>query len=355
MKFKTITSVALAASISMSFACSKMTNNFGDNGVYTARTTDLCIDLPYDIAIFPRGMLDDGKVTKGQNAKWTSKYASIMVRENAPPLLANIEGINEKGLAVNLLYLGGTKYEPRDLNKPGISMYAWAKYVMDNYSTVNEVIAGLNKYQLVIEPVKLAGNDLILPMHFSIEDTSGDNAVIEFLNGKMHVYHNKNYGVMTNEPEYDKQLANLAQVQKSKHYSKDYLPGGANSVNRFVRAYFYSNNLPTTVNSNVDAVENMFSAISGVFVPYYANYEKSCGLISGDPSAGDTWPTQWATITDQKNHILYLIDGKSGNQVSVNLNKFDVTPGNPVRAVNPTQLKLSNDISDKFQIEKPQQ
>ncbi len=348
MRFKLLIISTMLAYAGTSFACSKITNNFGDTGVYTARTTDLCIDLAYDVAIYPQGMKDTGQVSKGKQLEWTSKYASIMVRENEPPLLANIEGVNEKGLGVNLLYLGGTQYEKRDINKPGISMYVWAKYVMDNYATVDEVLASLKQYQLVIEPVKIAGNDLILPMHFSIEDATGDNAIIEFLNGEMKVFHSKKYGTMTNEPSYDKQLANLAKVQKTSNYSKDYLPGGANSANRFVRAYFYSSNLPKKVNSNLDAVEYMFSAISGVFVPYYADYDKHCGLVSGDPNAGDTWPTQWATLTDQKNRVLYLIDGKSGNQISVHLDKFNVSPGSPVRTLNPMQVKLDNDVSDKF-------
>jgi len=348
MKFKLLAVFALTVYASTSFACSKITNDFGKEGVFTARTTDLCIDLPYDIAIYPRGMKDNGKVSKGQQLEWTSRYASIMVRENKPPLLADVEGVNEKGLGVNLLYLGGTKYESKNLNKPGISMYIWAKYVMDNYATVNEVLAGLRQYQLVIEPVKIAGNRLILPMHFSIEDASGDNAVIEFLNGKMKVFHNKKYSTMTNEPSYDKQLANLAKVQKTSNYSKDHLPGGANSANRFVRAHFYSSNLPKKVDDNIDAVENMFSAISGVFVPYYAGYDKQCGLISGNPNAGDAWPTQWVSITDQKNHVLYLIDGKSGNQLSVHLDKFNIGTGNPVRVLSPSRLNLSNDVSNEF-------
>lgn len=330
-----------------SFACTKMTNNFGDGNIYTARTMDLCIDLPYDIAVYPRGMSEQGNSPTGKQLIWNSKYASIMVREIKKPLLADVDGVNEKGLAVNLLYLQGTEYESRDVNKPGVSVFKWAKYALDNYSTVNQVLAGLNNYQITAQSVRLGSNTVSLPMHFSIEDASGDNAVIEFINGKISVFHGKNYNVMTNEPDYASQLANLARVQKSNMYTLENLPGGASPTNRFVRAYFYSKNLPEFSADTLNSVENMFSAISATFVPYYSNYQQSCGLTGGH-AVEDVWPTQWATVIDHKRQTLYLVDGKSGNHVSVGLGKFNIASGQPLRTAQPQKIALSNDISGEF-------
>ena len=348
MKLKIVLLGLLSAGIASTFACSKITNNFGSQGVFTARTMDLCVDLPYDIAIYPRGMQENGENKDGKNLTWTSKYASIMVREKTGAIKADVDGVNEKGLAVNLLYIDGSKYETRDFNKPGVLVLKWAKYVLDNYSSVKDVVNNLNHYQITNEAVALGKKKVELPLHFSIEDTSGNNAVIEFINGKVTVYQGKQYNVMTNEPSYDQQLENLAKEQKGKLYSIANLPGGAEPKNRFVRAYLYSQMMPKTPLDKTDVITNMYSAISGEFVPYTEGYQKNCGLTGGGDSTLDVWPTQWTTIIDQNRHVLYLIDGKTGNQVEVSLSKFNINQGQPVRTLTPQQLTYSRDVTNFF-------
>ena len=348
MKLKIVLFGLLSAGIATTYACTKITNNFGSQGVFTARTMDICVDLPYEIAVYPRGMQENGQTKNGKNLTWTSKYASIMVREKAGAINADADGVNEKGLAINLLYLDGSKYETRDLNKPGVLVLKWAKYVLDNYSNVKDVVNNLNHYQVTNEAVALGKNKVELPLHFSIEDTSGNNAVIEFINGKVTVYQGKQYNVMTNEPGYDQQLENLTQVQQGKLYTVENLPGGAEPKNRFVRAYFYSQNMPKTPLNKTDVISNMYSAISGEFVPYTEGYQKNCSLTGGGNSALDVWPTQWTTIIDQNQHVLYLIDGKTGNQVEVNLSKFNINQGQPVRTIDPQKLNFSHDVTGFF-------
>lgn len=48
---------------------------------------------------------------------------------------------------------------------------------------------------------------LVANLHLSISDAGGDNAIFEYIKGKLHVYHSKEYLTMTNSPTYDKQLA----------------------------------------------------------------------------------------------------------------------------------------------------
>lgn len=348
MKLKyLLISIAFINSVNV-YACSKMTNNFGHQGVFTARTMDLCVDLPYDIAIYPRGMKENGGVSSGKSLAWDSKYASIMVRELSDSTKADVDGVNEKGLAVNLLYLDGTKYETRNLDKPGVLMVKWAKYVLDNYQNVNEVIKNLNSYQIVNEAIKIGGKNIDFPIHFSIEDTKGDNAVIELINGKVVVYHGSKYNILTNEPSYDKQLSNLSEIQKTTNYSAANLPGGANSMNRFVRSYYFSHNMPQKPLDKSSAVSNMYSAISGVFTPYGEDYKKNCSLAGGSGEVADVWPTQWATVTDQSNKVLYILDGKTGNQISVKLGNFNTNVGQPVRTINLQKVNFNIDATDMF-------
>ena len=56
MKLKIVLFGLLSAGIATTYACTKITNNFGSQGVFTARTMDICVDLPYEIAVYPRGM-----------------------------------------------------------------------------------------------------------------------------------------------------------------------------------------------------------------------------------------------------------------------------------------------------------
>ncbi|WP_115302907.1 linear amide C-N hydrolase [Legionella beliardensis] len=56
--------------------------------------------------------------------------------------------MNEHGLVAHLLYLTGSAYETRDNTRPAISNTLWAQYILDNYKTVNEVVAATDKFQI---------------------------------------------------------------------------------------------------------------------------------------------------------------------------------------------------------------
>ena len=58
--------------------------------------------------------------------------------------LATSDGVNEEGLAGNLLYLAEADYgDPATSGKPGISVGAWLQYVLDNCGTVAEAFAAM--------------------------------------------------------------------------------------------------------------------------------------------------------------------------------------------------------------------
>ena len=44
-------------------------------------------------------------------------------------------------------------------------------------------------------------------LHLSISDATGDNAIFEYVDGKLDIHHSKAYQVMTNSPVFDQQLA----------------------------------------------------------------------------------------------------------------------------------------------------
>ena len=154
-------------------------------------------------------------------AKWKSRYASLII---AGLDVCTEEGINEKGLIVNLLFLEGTKYETRNSKRPGIAFYQWPQFYLDNYATVNEVIGNLDQVQVVNTALGQEYPDG-LPLHVAIADASGQSAIIEFIKGEPVVHLGREYQVMTNEPTYDEQVANMLRY-KAFGGTVAELPGG---------------------------------------------------------------------------------------------------------------------------------
>lgn len=334
MKFKIYFALSMACIFSSSYACTKITHDFGQQGVYTARTFDFCFDIPYDIAVYPRGLQDNGEVSSGKQLAWTSKFASAMVRERSTSVIANLDGMNEKGLGVHILFLKGSEYEKRDLSKPGIGVYKWAKYVLDNYSSVTEVVNSLDKYQIVNTSVALAQYKVEIPLHFVVEDAKGNNAIIELVDGKLKVYQGKDKNILTNEPNYDKQLINLAAVKKSSQFNIVNLPGGSLPENRFVRAYYYDSKLPSKLSQDDNPMQLIYGALSPEITPFYANYAQSCKMPNKNADDA-SWPTQWITIFDHSKKIFKLIDMKTGKRFTVDFAKFNLDPGQTIHTIEP--------------------
>ena len=94
-----------------------------------------------------------------------------------------------------------------DDKQPALSISLWAQYVLDNYATVEEAVADLEKNPLVVATDNVPGQDRLATLHLSLSDASGDSAIIEYIDGKQVIHHNRKYQVMTNSPIYEKQLA----------------------------------------------------------------------------------------------------------------------------------------------------
>ncbi|WP_193164373.1 linear amide C-N hydrolase [Microbulbifer hainanensis] len=157
----------------------------------------------------PRGVemksmpMPDGKA----GASWTTKYALggiTIIRDSA---YADV--MNERGLAINLLYLPDfAKYQTYDPDQANISMSPTdlMAYLASQFATVAEVKTGLKKIRVV--PVVEPALGIPAPVHYAITDASGAEIVVEYLDGKLNIYETT-IGVMTNSPGYDWHLTNL--------------------------------------------------------------------------------------------------------------------------------------------------
>ncbi|KTD09076.1 choloylglycine hydrolase [Legionella gratiana] len=320
--------------ITNAYCCSTVFSNNNGISPIVARTMDLYIsDMP-TLVIYSRNI--DRYGNTGENSlKWKSKYGSIVV--TAFNSNAASDGMNEEGLAAHLLYLSNTQY-PKTDNKPNLSNLLWAQYVLDNFKTVNEALQGIEKLQIVA--TELHGKTW--PIHLTIEDPSGDSAIVEYIDGKIKIYHGHNYRVITNEPPYNIQLNNLKKYRS--FGGKLPIPGDPDPLSRFVRASYYLHSLPNAT-TNQEAIAGVFSVIRTVMVPFGA-------VDTSGNKTEDAWPTRWATIADLKNRIYFFNSTMTPNLIWVDLKKFDFSSKISSYSISPLDINLAGDISKNLGAEK---
>jgi penicillin V acylase-like amidase (Ntn superfamily) len=117
-------------------------------------------------------------------AKWVSRFGSITFNQVGRDLPYG--GMNEKGLVVEQMTLDQTEYPGRD-SRQAISACQWIQYQLDNCSAIQEVIDTDKAIRIVDRSSKF---------HFLICDSSGNTAVIEFINRKMLVRTNEQLPVI---------------------------------------------------------------------------------------------------------------------------------------------------------------
>ena len=308
-------------------ACSRIMLSKNPSHIVISRSVDWAERMESDLSKFPRSTKSNGGI-KENPALWTSKYGSLV---NSISNYDNMdaEGVNEVGFAVHILYLDKTIYESRD-QRPGVSNLHWVRYMVANFATVKEALAGMEQIQIVQVPI----NGTIMPVHLAMGDSSGDSAIVEYVDGKLVVHHGAEFTVMTNEPTYDVHVANLPKY-RGFGGNKD-LPGGIEAWERFVRAAYYLKHLPEP-KSESESVAFAFQLINNVAVPFGAPY-----------ATGGTYPTWWVSATDVSNKVYYFRSTFSANIVWVELDRLDFTKNTPVMKLEPEDPKLVGDVTDKF-------
>lgn len=320
-------------------ACTRVVYKGPNNTVLTGRTMDFSIEIPANQWIFPRGMKRNGEVGKN-SIEWISKYGSLGVSTWD---IAIADGMNEKGLVANLLWLVESEYPAfnKEGDKKGMAISLWAQYVLDNFATVAEAVEELRKESFAIVSDFIPGTDKFTTVHLSISDAKGDNAILEYIKGKLVIHHDPSYTVMTNDPPFEQQLA-IAKYWKNIP-GKTFLPGSVTAADRFVRASFFINSIPQTDNTRV-AVAGVFSVIRNVSVPY--GFE-----IEGYPNLSST---RWRCVADQKDLVYYFETALTPNVFWVDLKKIDFSEKAGVRKLDLSNNKTyAGEVSAEFKKSKP--
>lgn len=291
---------------SAAYACTRFVYHGANDEVITARSMDWKTDVGTNIWVFPRGLRRSGEA--GPNSiQWTSKYGSVIASGYD---ISTTDGMNEAGLVANVLWLVESSYPKYDGKMPGLSIAAWAQYVLDNFATVDEAVDALAKEPFTIVTDNVPGDNKLATLHLSLSDAGGDSAIIEYIDGKQVIHHSRDYQVMTNSPTYEKQLA-------LNEYWKEIggtvmLPGTNRASDRFARAAFYVNAIPKSEDP-VEAIASAFSVIRNVSVPF--------GIST--PDQPNISSTRWRTVADQKRKLYFFESVLTPNIFWVDLTKLN--------------------------------
>ncbi len=300
-------------------ACSRATYLGPDNIVLTSRSNDWKGSQHSNIWIYPRGISRNSS-GGAESFSWTSKYGSVTVGGWD---VTTIDGMNEAGLAVDVLYLAESDYGKPVPGKKAMSVSAWGQYVLDNFGTVAEAVEALKKEKFyLVEPQTPDGQ--AGTAHLAVSDPSGDSAIFEYIDGHLVVHHGRQYQVMTNSPTYDQQLALTAYWENIGGTTM--LPGTNRASDRFVRASFYIEIIPQTNDIN-EALASTFGVIRNVSVP----------LGISTPGQPNISSTQWRVVSDQKNKVYYFESPRSPYLFWIPLKELDFSANAGTRKINLTE------------------
>ncbi|MDR2326815.1 MAG: linear amide C-N hydrolase [Acidovorax sp.] len=298
---------ASLAAISSAWACTRLVFLGANGQVVTARSMDWKSDIVSNLWVLPRGMERTGQ-TGANTLRWTSKYGSVITSGYD---ISTTDGVNEAGLAANLLWLVESQYPEFDASsKPGLTIAAWAQYVLDNFATVQEAVDALQKQPYTIVSDNVPGENRLTTLHLSMSDASGDSAIVEYIGGKQVIHHSRSYQVMTNSPTFDQQLALNSYWQQIGGTTM--LPGTNRAADRFARASFYVNALPKEQTPN-KTLASVFSVIRNVSVPY--------GIST--PDQPNISSTRWRTVFDHQRKLYFFESALTPNTFWVDLKALD--------------------------------
>ena len=217
---------------------------------YFGRTLDLERSYNERIAVTPRRFDFNFRMTDGKKEHFAMIGVSCVV--NGYPLY--YDAVNEKGLCIAGLNFPGNAFYGKMIDgKINLAPFEFIPYLLSNASCVSEAVELMKSINLV--SLDFSKELPVTPLHWLISDGER-NVVAEPAREGLKLYDDP-YGVLTNNPPFDKQLFSLSNYrnitpferksdfsEKSElmPYSRGMgaigLPGDVSSQSRYVRAVF---------------------------------------------------------------------------------------------------------------------
>ena len=226
------------------------------------------------VLVNQRGLV---KTSLARTRTWTSRYGSITFNQFGREF--PMDGMNEAGLAVALMWLDGTVYPAPD-SRPQLGVLEWIQYQLDNYATVAEVIEHANEVRIV------RGGT---PLHYLIGDATGAAATIEYLDGQLVVHTGSSLPTanLTNST-YDSSVEYLR--------GRRSIPSGSGSLERFARTAM----LMQRADAATPLQNSALSILEEVAQPNWTRWSVAYDLPRGELT--------WKTLSSPRRKSLRLAD-----------------------------------------------
>ena len=332
MKKILIVFVLLLSGIARGSACTGISFLAKDGGYVQARTIEWGDSyLPSEYIVVPRGQELISYTPTGANGlRFRTKYGVVGLAIIQKEFVA--EGLNEAGLSAGLFYFPHYgKYEEYDAaqNASTLSDLQLVSWILSRFSTIDEVKAAMKEVRVVSldEPGRSS------TVHWRIGDATGNQVVLEFVDGIPHFYEN-GVGVLTNSPDFPWQVTNL------NNYVNLYpgivspqqlsgvtifpfgagagfggIPGDVTPPSRFVRIAFYKATAPAC-STAYDAILQSFHILNNFDIPI--GIEHAVGKAPDIPSA-----TQWTSAIDLTNRKVYYKTAYNNSIRCIDMKRID--------------------------------
>ncbi|WP_295895441.1 linear amide C-N hydrolase [uncultured Vibrio sp.] len=300
---KKILSTAIVATFSMGVvtaaeACTRILWNTDDHGTFVNRTVDWSEPTDAHLVNMPKNstyvthLEQDNKVVAKYDVTGTTTYGAIT------------DGMNSAGLSGNVLYDGGMETEDAN-GSDDLGTLSYLRHLLAQFGSVEEAVEFVENNVPATEFIP--GIPIRIALHVSLQDTSGDSAIIEFREEGARIWHGAEYTVMTNQPDYNLHLANLDRAKKSWGpaeeqfgYTNLKTGGNANPEDRFIHASYFSSHLkqPTSIINGMVKLDSASykipqdapnSAINGVMAGYATEFSVNYHLQSGETLLRYQW------------------------------------------------------------------
>ena len=332
-----VTVVCLMAVLTQSAdSCTVFRLKAHDGSIIVGRSMEFAVDLKYDAIVVPRNKAYASFAPEGKvGLSWKTRYGYVGIGSFGMEYGLS-DGMNEKGLAVGLLWFE-TDMKWQDVG-PGETKHALAQgmvgdWILGNFASVEDVkreISSVKVYNYTDPKTKMSPT-----LHYIVYDANGGCIVIEYEDGKCNIYDNP-LGIMTNAPRFPWQLTNLRQYVgmtsvKPEPYQMSGLtfpatghgsgmfglPGDLTPPSRFVRLAVLTRF--SDIQPDAERTLNLAQHIINTFdIPF--------GLVT------DTMPdkktilkesTQWVTFRDLTKRIVYFKTYDNQNLRKIDLHRLD--------------------------------
>lgn len=251
---------------------------------------------------------------KARPARWTSRYGSVTFNQHGREF--PLGGINEKGLAIEVMWLPETDYGyPGE--RPALNELQWVQFQLDHFATVSELAAAVER---------VAVSKVYAPLHYLACDASGACAAIEFLGGRAVLRRGGELPVaaLTNSAYSD----SLGFINRLAGLGGNLpIPNGPESLPRFARASYLLSRAPAKGH-----LTHAFRMLEGV-------------RVVEPPPDGD--PSQWQIVYELGQRRISFRMAGSGRIQSLSTASLDYKCSTPAKALK-LDPGISGDISRRL-------